>query len=166
MRALKRFFRHENAGLLFALPACIYMLTFVGYPIISNLLLSLQNVTVANLSRGEKHFIGIANYLKQHTGFHGIMPDISVSDRFCPGSVPEQEFQFRQDSPGTSHDPVDDPDDGHGADFQAAVRDRHRRGELYPEIHASDLEEYRLADQFENGHAGGHYRECLDRDTL
>ena len=64
MRALKRFFRHENAGLLFALPACVYMLVFVGYPIISNLLLSLQDVTVANLSRGEKHFIGIANYVK------------------------------------------------------------------------------------------------------
>ena len=64
MRALKRFFRHENAGLLFALPACVYMLVFVGYPIISNLLLSLQDVTVANLSRGEKHFIGIANYIK------------------------------------------------------------------------------------------------------
>ena len=64
MRALKRFFRHENAGLLFALPACVYMLIFVGYPIISNLLLSLQDVTVANLSRGEKHFIGIANYIK------------------------------------------------------------------------------------------------------
>ena len=64
MRALKRFFRHENAGLLFALPACIYMLVFVGYPIISNLLLSLQDVTVMNLSRGEKHFVGISNYLK------------------------------------------------------------------------------------------------------
>ena len=64
MRVLKRFFRHENAGLLFALPACVYMLVFVGYPIISNLLLSLQDVTVANLSRGEKHFIGIANYIK------------------------------------------------------------------------------------------------------
>ena len=64
MRALKRFFRHENAGLLFAFPACIYMLVFVGYPIISNLLLSLQDVTVMNLSRGEKHFVGISNYLK------------------------------------------------------------------------------------------------------
>ena len=30
----------------------------------SNLLLSLQDVTGANLSRGEKHFIGIANYIK------------------------------------------------------------------------------------------------------
>ena len=63
MSKVKRFFRHENAGLLFALPACIYMLIFVGYPIISNLVLSMQDVTVANLSRGEKHFIGIDNYV-------------------------------------------------------------------------------------------------------
>ena len=64
MRSIRRFFQHENAGLLFALPACIYMLIFVGYPIVRNILLSLQDVTVANLSRGEKHFIGIANYVK------------------------------------------------------------------------------------------------------
>ena len=63
MRNLKRFFQHENVGLLFSLPACIYMLIFVGYPIISNIILSLQDVTVANLSRGEKHFVGIENYL-------------------------------------------------------------------------------------------------------
>ena len=64
MNGIKRFFRHENAGLLFALPACIYMLVFVGYPIVSNIVLSLQDVTVVNLSRGEKHFIGIQNYMK------------------------------------------------------------------------------------------------------
>ena len=64
MHSIRRFFRHENAGLLFALPACLYMLIFVGYPIISNILLSLQDVTVANLSRGIRHFIGIENYLK------------------------------------------------------------------------------------------------------
>ena len=64
MRGIKRFFQHENAGLLFALPACVYMLVFVGYPIVSNIILSLQDVTVANLSRGEKHFIGIGNYVK------------------------------------------------------------------------------------------------------
>ena len=64
MNKIKRFFRHENAGLLFSLPACIYMLVFVGYPILRNILLSLQDVTVFNLSRGEKHFIGLENYLK------------------------------------------------------------------------------------------------------
>ncbi len=64
MSKIRRFFQHENAGLLFALPACIYMIVFVGYPILSNIMLSLQDVTVMNLSRGEKHFIGLANYMK------------------------------------------------------------------------------------------------------
>ena len=63
MKRITRFFRHENVGLLFALPACIYMLIFVGYPMVSNLILSLQDVTVMNLSRGAKHFIGFDNYV-------------------------------------------------------------------------------------------------------
>lgn len=38
------------------------MLVFVGYPIISNIILSFQNVTVKNLVKGAKVFIGFANY--------------------------------------------------------------------------------------------------------
>lgn len=61
-RNLKSAFGHEQAGLLFALPAVIYMLIFVGYPIVSNIILSMQNVTVRNLVKGEKAFIGLKNY--------------------------------------------------------------------------------------------------------
>lgn len=64
MKKLRKFFQHENAGLLFALPAVVYMLIFVGYPIVSNVILSLQNVTVKNLVKGEKNFIGLENYIK------------------------------------------------------------------------------------------------------
>ena len=42
----KGFFRYDNVGMLFVLPAFIYMISFVGYPIIYNFILSLQNVTV------------------------------------------------------------------------------------------------------------------------
>lgn len=58
----KSFFKYDNVGLLFALPALIYMLIFVGYPIISNFILSMQNVTVRNLSKGVKKFVGFDNY--------------------------------------------------------------------------------------------------------
>ena len=58
----KSFFKYDNVGLLFALPALLYMLIFVGYPIISNLILSMQNVTVRNLSKGVKKFVGFDNY--------------------------------------------------------------------------------------------------------
>lgn len=64
MKKIRRFFQYENAGLLFALPAFIYMLIFIGYPIVSNIVLSLQNVTVKNLARGERLFIFLDNYKK------------------------------------------------------------------------------------------------------
>ena len=64
MKKLKEFFRYDNVGLLFVLPAFLYMLVFVGYPIISNIGLSLQDVSVRNLANGDKHFIGLANYVE------------------------------------------------------------------------------------------------------
>ena len=63
MKTIKRFFKYENVGLLFALPAFVYMLIFVGYPIISNIVLSVQDVTVRNLARGTKNFVGLNNYI-------------------------------------------------------------------------------------------------------
>ena len=61
---MKAFFRHENVGLLFALPAVVYMLIFVGYPIVHNIILGFQDVDVMNFLRGQKHFIGFDNYVK------------------------------------------------------------------------------------------------------
>ncbi|MGL5434672.1 MAG: carbohydrate ABC transporter permease [Lachnospiraceae bacterium] len=64
MKKVREFFRYDNIGLLFALPAFVYMVVFVGYPIISNLILSFQNVTVRNLVRGPKGFVGFGHYIK------------------------------------------------------------------------------------------------------
>ena len=63
MKTIKRFFKYENVGILFVLPAFVYMLIFVGYPIISNIVLSVQDVTVRNLARGTKNFVGLNNYI-------------------------------------------------------------------------------------------------------
>lgn len=63
MKKIKDFFRYDNVGWLFVLPAFIYMMVFVGYPILSNLFLSLQDVSVKNLVKGTKHFIGLDNYI-------------------------------------------------------------------------------------------------------
>ena len=49
-------------GYLFVLPALIYMLFFVGYPIVDNIRLSLFDVNVMNLSRGDQPFVGLDNY--------------------------------------------------------------------------------------------------------
>ena len=63
MKKIKQFFRYDNVGLLFILPAFIYMMIFVGYPIISNIILSLQNVTMMNLAKGSRDFVGLENYI-------------------------------------------------------------------------------------------------------
>lgn len=63
VKALKRLFRYERAGYLFVIPGFLYMLVFVGYPIVYNIILSLQDVTQKNLINGERTFIGLSNYI-------------------------------------------------------------------------------------------------------
>lgn len=50
------------AGYLFVLPALLYMLLLVGYPIIYNVILSFQDVTAITLSQGTHKFIGWNNF--------------------------------------------------------------------------------------------------------
>ena len=63
MKTLKRFFRYERSGYLFVLPGLLYMLVFVGYPILYNIILSLQDVTQKNLIKGEQNFVALKNYI-------------------------------------------------------------------------------------------------------
>jgi multiple sugar transport system permease protein len=62
MNRTRSFFQYGNIGYLFVLPAAIYMMALVGYPIVSNFILSFQDVTVATLSAVEKPFVGLLNY--------------------------------------------------------------------------------------------------------
>lgn len=64
MRSIKKFFQHGNIGLLFVAPAVIYMMAFIGYPIVSNFILSFQDVTVMTINKAAKPFVGLANYIK------------------------------------------------------------------------------------------------------
>jgi multiple sugar transport system permease protein len=52
------------AGYLFVLPALLYMIFFVGYPIIDNIRLSLFDVNVMNLTKGHQSFVGLENYFE------------------------------------------------------------------------------------------------------
>lgn len=55
--------KEQMVGLCFVLPAFIYMLLLIGYPILYNIILSFQDVSVFNLSAGsERPFIGFTNY--------------------------------------------------------------------------------------------------------
>lgn len=49
-------------GYIFVLPAAVYMLVFIGYPIVSNILLSFQNVDVMTIKNKVRQFIGFNNY--------------------------------------------------------------------------------------------------------
>lgn len=62
MSKIKKLFQYDNIGIAFVLPAFLYMLVFVGYPILRNIVLSLQDVTVANLVNGAKNYVGFQNY--------------------------------------------------------------------------------------------------------
>ncbi|HHV13610.1 MAG TPA: sugar ABC transporter permease [Clostridiales bacterium] len=63
MKGIKKYFKYDNVGILFVLPALIYMLVFVGYPIIYNFVLSFQDVTVRTLRSNVKEFVGLDNYI-------------------------------------------------------------------------------------------------------
>ena len=54
--------RRENVGYLYVLPAVIFLITFIGYPIIYNIIMSFQQVNLMSLNTGERTFVGLANY--------------------------------------------------------------------------------------------------------
>ena len=58
-----------RAGFVFALPAAIYMLIFVGYPMIQNFILSFKNVDVYTFAdTAQQSFVGFANYIELFEG--------------------------------------------------------------------------------------------------
>jgi len=61
---VKKFFQYDNIGYLFVLPAFLYMLIFVGYPIVDNIILSFQDVTMKTLTAAHKPFAGLDNYIE------------------------------------------------------------------------------------------------------
>ncbi len=58
----KREKREKVIGYFFILPAVLYMLIFIGYPIIYNWIISFQDVTATTLASAVRDFIGLDNY--------------------------------------------------------------------------------------------------------
>ncbi len=59
---------NENIGYYFVLPALIFMLVFIGYPIINNIVLGFQNVSVMTFSNKVREFVGLQNYIDLFKG--------------------------------------------------------------------------------------------------
>lgn len=64
MKSIKKYFKYDNVGIWFVLPAFLYMVVFVGYPIIYNFILSFQDVTVSTLRSNVKDFVFFDNYIE------------------------------------------------------------------------------------------------------
>ena len=58
----KREKKEQILGYLFILPAVIYMLAYIGYPIIYNWIISFQNVTAKTIASAAREFAGFSNY--------------------------------------------------------------------------------------------------------
>ena len=61
-------------GVVFALPALIYMMFFIGYPMIQNLILSLKNVDVYTFAdKSAQSFVGLKNYTELFSSANSIL---------------------------------------------------------------------------------------------
>lgn len=62
---MKRKFQEDQPiGYLFVLPAILFMAAFIGYPIIYNIILSLQDVGVMTFNNPVKEWVGFSNYFQ------------------------------------------------------------------------------------------------------
>ena len=59
---MKRKGKGNLVGYAFVLPAVIYMLVFIGYPIVYNWVISFQDATAFTLKDSGRAFIGFSNY--------------------------------------------------------------------------------------------------------
>ena len=62
MKRFKRLLGEDIIGYYFTLPALIFMLFFIGYPIINNISLSFTDVSVMTLANKVREFVGFRNY--------------------------------------------------------------------------------------------------------
>ncbi|GAA1553049.1 sugar ABC transporter permease [Kribbella lupini] len=80
----------ELTKLLFVLPAAVAMIALFGYPVVKNLLMSLQDYGLRTFFTGEAPFVGLANYsaMVKHQLFSQAMVNTGL---FTLGSIA---FQF------------------------------------------------------------------------
>lgn len=55
--------RERITGYIFVLPAVIYMIGLIGYPIVYNFMISMQEVTVKTIASSDRDFIWFDNYI-------------------------------------------------------------------------------------------------------
>lgn len=68
MKPKTKQYENETAGYFFVMPALIFMLAFIGYPIINNIILGFQDVNVMTFNSKIKEFVGLRNYVELFKG--------------------------------------------------------------------------------------------------
>ena len=67
MSLVKKFFKiitkEDRKGYFFVLPALIFMMALVGFPIVYNFILSVYNVDVITMGQNSQVFVGLQNYI-------------------------------------------------------------------------------------------------------
>ena len=63
-RRLERWLDSEAIWPLMVAATVVYLAVFIGYPVVYNLVMSVQEVNVGNLRSMDRPFVGLANYLK------------------------------------------------------------------------------------------------------
>lgn len=93
MKKTKRLSSSAKLGFLFALPAVIYMLVFIGYPMVQNFILSFKNVDVYTFADASKQsWVGLQNYTELFASKNSILPKAILNTLvFTVGSI---FFQF------------------------------------------------------------------------
>lgn len=93
MKKRKKMSWESRMGFLFVIPAAIYMMIFIGYPIIQNILLSFKNVDIFTFARpDQQQYIGFQNYIELFTNANSILTKSIVNTLiFTIGSI---FFQF------------------------------------------------------------------------
>ena len=62
-KVIKFLTKDDRKGYFFVLPSLIFMIALVGYPIIYNFILSLNNTDVITIGQHSEKFIGLKNYI-------------------------------------------------------------------------------------------------------
>jgi multiple sugar transport system permease protein len=89
-RSLKRQFSRENiTKALFVVPAGLYILLFFGYPVVKNIVMSLQDYTTKTFFTGEAPWVGLSNYVTVITS-NLFWPSLINTALFTIGSIAGQ----------------------------------------------------------------------------
>ncbi|MDF2941323.1 MAG: transporter permease [Herbinix sp.] len=74
MRRKNKYMSGAFLGWAFSFPALIYMLVFIGYPIVQNVILSFKNVNVYTFSnKAAQKFVGFDNYIELFTNPNSVL---------------------------------------------------------------------------------------------